>query len=171
MEEPNGQGTTQKWDGPDLQRFAQMHESPCTHTRAACAGSLGDVCCSQLSRAGDWPGRNKQPIVSAQDTLSSQDVACAQTHGCFSLQKPWSHFTHARVSAKAPLSPLCTRSHPTRTHLLQVMSGAGTQPANVLHKLPVILLPAAHLPGTGTVRLHHTHPSSTTTSPTSPRLP
>lgn len=155
------------------QTFRDLHRCmnhPCTHTRAACAGSLGDVHCSRPSRAGERPGRNKQPIVSAQDTPSSQDVACAQTRGCFSLQKPWSHFTHARASAKVPLSPLGTCGNPTRTHLLQVMSRAGTQPANVLHKLPVILLPAAHLPGTGTVRLHHPHPSSTTTPPISPRL-
>lgn len=121
-------GTNQEWENKctvksqprngTAQTLRDLHRHmnrPCTHTSTACASSLGDACCTQPSRTGDWPGRNKQPIVSAQATLSSQDTACTQKHGCVSLHKPWSHFTHNSPGTTVPwvrLQPSCPLPSP-----------------------------------------------------------
>lgn len=99
------------------QTFRDLHRRmnhPCTHTSTTCAGSLGDARCTRLSRAGDCPGRNKQPIVSAQATPSSQDMAYTQTQGCFSLHKLWSCFTHSRPTSRRcyPTGEACRPAAP-----------------------------------------------------------
>lgn len=70
-------GTSQEWENKCMvksprngtaQTLRDLHRHmnhPCTHTNTACASSLGDACCTQPSRTGEWPGGNKQPIVSA----------------------------------------------------------------------------------------------------------